>query len=66
MANLNSLMSGGWEPDNNMDFASNYELAMEYAEAKNPELFRVVWEPCQPCSVSIADNMLVEADELPF
>ena len=62
MANLTSLMSGGWTPDNDIDLASDYELAMERAEQENPEVFRVIWEPC---SVSTAGDMSVESDELP-
>ena len=36
MENLNSLMSGGWEPDNDIDLASEYELAMEQWEREHP------------------------------
>lgn len=35
MANLTSLMSGGWEPDNDLDLASDYELAMEEWEREH-------------------------------
>lgn len=41
MANLNSLMSGGWEPDNELDPATDYELAMELWEHEHPEEFRI-------------------------
>lgn len=41
MANLTSLMSGGWELDNELDPATDYELAMELWEREHPEEFRV-------------------------
>ena len=34
---MESLMSGGWEPDYDLDIASDYELAMERAEQENPD-----------------------------
>lgn len=59
---MESLMSGGWTQDDDFDFASDYELAMEQAEQENPELFQIAWEPC---STSTACSMSVETDELP-
>lgn len=59
------LMSGGWAPDDDLDIASDYELAMERAEAENPELFQIAWEPYQTCSASTVDGLSVETDELP-
>ncbi len=41
MANLNSLMSGGWELDDELDPATDYELNMEIYEADHPEEFRI-------------------------
>ncbi len=38
---INSLMSGGWELDNDLDPATDYELKMEAYEADHPEEFRI-------------------------
>lgn len=62
---LNSLMCGGWEPENDLNMSTDFEIAMEEYEKEHPEIFQTFREDMfkAPFTVWTMDRYDPEPDE---